>query len=30
LDVKNKKKFGPFAVRRGAGAWQIDQKGLPE
>jgi C4-dicarboxylate transporter len=33
LDVKNRKKikkFGQFAVRRGAGARQIDLKGLPE
>jgi hypothetical protein len=30
--VKNRKnkKFGQFAVRRGAGARQIDLKGLPE
>jgi hypothetical protein len=31
--VKNRKKiknFGLFAVRRGAGAWKIDLKGLPE
>jgi ABC-type protease/lipase transport system fused ATPase/permease subunit len=27
---KNKKKLGKFAVRRGAGARQIDLKGLPE
>jgi hypothetical protein len=33
LDVKNRKKikkFGQFVVRRGAGAWKIDLKGLPE
>jgi hypothetical protein len=30
LDVKNRKKLGQFVVRRGAGAWQIDLKGLPE
>jgi hypothetical protein len=33
LDVKNRKKrkkLGQFVVRRGAGARQIDQKGLPE
>jgi hypothetical protein len=27
---KKIKKFGQFAVRRGAGARKIDQKGLPE
>jgi hypothetical protein len=27
---KKNKKFGQFVVRRGAGARQIDQKGLPE
>jgi hypothetical protein len=27
---KKIKKFGQFVVRRGAGARQIDQKGLPE
>jgi hypothetical protein len=27
---KKNKKFAPFAVRRGAGAQQIDLKGLPE
>jgi hypothetical protein len=27
---KKKKKFGQFVVRRGAGARQIDLKGLPE
>jgi hypothetical protein len=33
LDVKNRKKIkklGPFAVRRGAGARQIDLKWMPE
>jgi hypothetical protein len=33
LNVKTEKKiktFGQFAVRRGAGAQQIDLKGLPE
>jgi hypothetical protein len=27
---KKIKKIGQFAVRRGAGAWQIDLNGLPE